>query len=99
MTEMEKLNLNDLEEATGGIGGGGVISWGKAISNVASGYLALRNAPGTEDGNVITRIENGVSFLINEGRTLGNYIWARYNNQEGWVSRELITRLRGDKEV
>ena len=95
MAEFEKIDLNDLEDAAGGMNGSGIFAWEKVVSNVSAGYAAMRSDPSNNEGNIILRIGNGVSFLIDKGRTWGNYIWARWNNQEGWVSRDSIDSSRG----
>lgn len=92
MAEIEKLNIDDLDEITGGTGGGGG-SWRPATPRVKEGYLALRSKPFYHPSNEITAINNGSVFRVNLERWNDVYIWANYKNLEGWVNSDYITML------
>lgn len=60
--EFEKINEEELEQATGGSGGITGIAEGsthKKVKGLKTGYLALRNAAGYDYSNEIGQLQNG----------------------------------------
>lgn len=95
MTELNRLNPEELEKAAGGIVLSETVFWETVMANVETGYLALRRVPAYDDNNIIARIECGQTFLINPKKTNGEYVWACVNDQEGWVNRKYTVSLAG----
>lgn len=91
MSEMIKLNDQNLGSVAGGIGESGDPGWRWVRANVRTGYLALRSAPAYDYRNEIAKIVNGTAFQIKPGQTSGKYVYACLNGLEGWVNSGYIT--------
>ncbi len=82
MSDFEKIEGQELEEAAGGVGAKGVY---KTVANLPSGYLAVRTAPEAKYENEIqsTKLYNGDVVQITgnyvQGTTFGGgaatYVW------------------------
>ncbi|MDO5139590.1 MAG: hypothetical protein Q4D71_14165 [Oscillospiraceae bacterium] len=84
-TGMASLNEEELESVSGGAGSSGG-SWKTVECIVAKNYLALRNAPAYKYENEIAKIWPGTIFSVKPSRKSGDYIWAAYGSQQGWVN-------------
>ena len=81
MSDMNKLNEQEVKEVAGGFGGG---EW-KTVYNIQSGYLAIRTAPAADYNNEINHIglQNGDKVQITgsyvQGTGFGGgpamYVW------------------------
>ena len=65
-------------------------SWRIVKPRTASGLLALRNHPTSDDSNVISEIQNEEYFRVFSGKWSGCYVWACVNGVEGWVNANYI---------
>ena len=103
MSEMEKMNVENLEEVTGGNDYGygygnnwvygtvhGVVDYGPGTGSC----LTLRDCP---NGNVMYTNagkpmgwQNGESILVCPGSRQGNWIQAKYGNTIGWSNANYI---------
>ena len=82
MTNFEKINEQELENAAGGKGGAANV---KHVANLQSGYLAVRTAPAAKYENEIqsTKLYNGDTVQITgayvQGTTFNGgkatYVW------------------------
>lgn len=88
MSEMKKMDDQQLENVNGGYGGVVNLKWKKVRCKVASGYLALRTLPEYNDNNIIAQINNGTVFEVTEDKKNGVYIWAKYSDVTGWVNKQ-----------
>ena len=93
MSEMNKVNAEDLEQVTGGYSGSGDWVYGVVhgvIHYDASSCLTLRNAP---DGAVMYTDagkplgwQNGDVALIQPSSRQGNWVRAQINGVTGWTN-------------
>ena len=86
--EMAPLTEAELEEIDGGTGEAG--GWRSCRCAVKKNYLALRNHPSFKYENEIARIYRGTVFSVKSSKRSGNYIWASYGGQQGWVDSRFI---------
>lgn len=91
MSEIKKLNEQDLDNVAGGIGGPGEPGWKWVLANVNTGYLALRSHPAYDFRNEIAKIVNGTAFQIKPDQISGDYVYAYFNGLRGWVNANYIT--------
>ena len=93
MTEkmnVEKMNVENLENVAGGNDGIPSGYWRDVRASVATGYLALRNYPSYDERNEIAAIQNGEAFRVFTERRSGDYIWAYARGMEGWVNGNYV---------
>jgi hypothetical protein len=92
MAGMDKLNDMDLGKVTGGVGEAGEENkWKWALANIDRGYLALRSAPDYDFRNEKVKIVNGTALEINPDKTDGEYVYAYFNGEYGWVNLNYIS--------
>lgn len=95
MAGMEKLDDMDLLNVAGGVTGGSRGSeepvWKWVMANVTEGYVALRTAPVNDFSNEVSRLVNGTAFQIRPDKTDGDYVYAYFNGQEGWINIKNVT--------
>ncbi|MBR0397168.1 MAG: hypothetical protein IJI10_02765 [Eubacterium sp.] len=91
MTDMNKINEQELEQVTGGKSGISG-SWKWVTVTGTKNYLALRNAPAYDDKNEIGKLQNGTKIQIRADITSGAYVWAYASNlnKEGWVNANYV---------
>ena len=101
MSEMNKINNEELEKVTGGNdgmpSGGGDWTWGTVHDVVhydSSSCLTLRDAP---DGNVMyydsgkpIGWQNGDSASVLLGSEQGSWVRARKDGYYGWTNRNYV---------
>ena len=87
--EMTPLTDAELNEVDGGVGEAGG-RWRSVKCAVKKHYLALRNHPSFKYENEIARISRGTVFSVKTDKVSGNYIWASYGGQTGWVDKRFI---------
>ena len=86
MSEMEKLNLDELEEVVGGAN--------VTVHNPTVDYANIREAPGL-DSVVLCQAKNGTK-LITTGKRVkkDGYIWCEVylatGSDPGWVTKHLL---------
>jgi len=70
MTDMNKINTEELEGVAGGANEGG--AW-KTVAGLTGGYLAIRTAPAADYNNEInhTGLKNGDKVQITGGTVMG----------------------------
>jgi len=91
MSNINVLNLDNLEEVSGGRGNN---PWRQAKPNVKSGtYLAIRSKTSYNESNELGSIYNGQIFSVNTNIQENGYIWAYFNGIEGWVNASYVTFL------
>lgn len=91
MAGMDKLNDMDLGKVTGGVGETGDEKWKWALASVDKGYLALRSAPAYDFRNEKVKIVNGTALQINPDKTDGEYVYAYFNGEYGWVNSNYLS--------
>ena len=79
--EIAPLTEEELDAVDGGAG---------ARCVVKKNYLALRNHPSFKYENEIARISRGTVFSVKTDKVSGNYVWASYGGQTGWVDKRFI---------
>lgn len=72
--------------------------WRAAVSivdDVPGSYLALRSRPSSNNAYEIPgiRITAGTVFNVDPNETSGNFIYAKYNGVEGWVTKRFARLL------
>ena len=77
--EIAPLTEEELDAVDGGAG-----------CVVKKNYLALRNHPSFKYENEIARISRGTVFSVKTDKVSGNYVWASYGGQTGWVDKRFI---------
>ena len=77
--EIAPLTDEELDAVDGGAG-----------ESRSAHYLALRNHPSFKYENEIARISRGTVFSVKTDKVSGNYIWASYGGQTGWVDKRFI---------
>ena len=86
MTEMNKINVDALENVTGGVI--------RTVENDAVNYANIRLAPGL-DSKVLAKVKNGTK-VNTTGRTFkaDGYIWYEVTllggSDNGWIAGSLI---------
>ena len=58
--------------------------------DAVDGGAGLRNHPSFKYENEIARISRGTVFSVKTDKVSGNYIWASYGGQTGWVDKRFI---------
>ena len=94
MTELKKIDMENLEEIVGGQDGKVGLWEGpwKTVMNLKTGYLAIRTQPAYDDSNIIGELYNGESVQITGNGTDNGYIWvwSPKVNKSGWVNSSFI---------
>ena len=92
MTDMNKMNAQDLEQVTGGNDGSTQATWRWVTVTGTKNYLAIRTAPAYDDKNEIGRLYNGTKIQIRNDLRSGAYVWAYASsiNKEGWVNGNYV---------
>ena len=90
MAEMKKLDDLDLGKVSGGVNSASDTSWKWVTANVDKDYLALRSAPAYDSRNEISRLVSGTAFQILPDKKDGDYVYAYFNGDEGWVNSKYI---------
>lgn len=92
MAEMENLNVEALDQVTGGAS-----SSSKWVTATVIGettykphYLALRSAPAYDDSNEIAKLYHGDKFEVKPSIKSSPYIWARAHGKQGWVNSNYV---------
>lgn len=89
--EMMELTDDELNEIDGGSAEArGKGRWVAVRCAVTKNYLALRTQPVYKYEVEIARIYRGTVFSVYTGKVSGNYIWAYYGGQTGWVDKRFI---------
>ncbi len=86
MTDMEKLNAEELEQ----VAGGKSTSYKNAVVYGTKHYLALRNAPAYDEKNEIGKLHNGDVIQVRKDIKSSVYIWAKALGKEGWVNGNYV---------
>ena len=87
MSEMDKINIDALEEVTGGVM--------RTVQNDAANYANIRRAPGL-DAKIIAKVYNGTKLRTATTRTFkkDGYVWYEVTlpdgSDKGWVAGSLI---------
>ena len=91
MKEMNKINLQDLEQVTGGVTSAAG-EWRLGTVTGTKNYLAIRNAAAYDDKNEIGKLYNGTKIQIRPDLKSGAYVWAYASsiNKEGWVNGNYV---------
>lgn len=98
MAEMEKMDDLELESVAGGVKAEEVWKWVKA--NVNNGYLSLVSNPSGNVGGVggeLKKIVDGTAFRILPDKIVGNFVYAVFDGEEGWVKTDGILGFFGRK--
>ena len=90
MAEMKKLDDLDLGKVSGGVNSASDTSWKWVTAHVDKDYLALRSAPAYDSRNEISRLVSGTAFQILPDKKDGDYVYAYFNGDEGWVNSKYI---------
>ena len=98
MTDMNKINPEELE----GVAGGVSIGQGATVTGLTGGYLAIRTAPTADYNNEInhTGLENGDKVQVTGGTVMGTtfggakaaytWIYSPKYNVSGYVNSAYI---------
>ena len=87
MSEMDKLNIDALEEVSGGVM--------RTVQNDAAYYANVRRAPGI-DAIIIAKVYNGTKLQTRATRTFkkDGYVWYEVTlpdgSDKGWIAGSLI---------
>ena len=87
MSEMDKINIDALEEVTGGVM--------RTVQNDAANYANVRRAPGI-DAKIIAKVYNGTKLQTRATRTFkkDGYVWYEVTLPDGsdksWIAGSLI---------
>ncbi|MBR3154905.1 MAG: SH3 domain-containing protein [Lachnospiraceae bacterium] len=87
MSEMDKINIDALEEVTGGVM--------RTVQNDAANYANVRRAPGI-DAIIIAKVYNGTKLQTRATRTFkkDGYVWYEVTlpdgSDKGWIAGSLI---------
>ena len=87
MSEMDKLNIDALEDVSGGVM--------RTVQNDAANYANVRRAPGI-DAKIIAKVYNGTKLQTNANHKVkkDGYIWYEVTlpdgSDKGWVAGSLI---------
>ena len=90
MEKMEKMNDQELGAIAGGTGAPVDPGWKWVKASVNTGYLALRSFPTYDPGNEVVKIVNGTAFQIKPDKTNGDYVYAYFNGNYGWVNSKYV---------
>ncbi len=90
MAGLEKMSDQDLEQIAGGVGGPDEPGWKWAMANVDTGYMALRAFPVYDQRNEKAKIVSGTAFQIKPDQTDGEYVYACFNGEKGWVNSKYV---------
>ena len=93
MSEIMKMDDQQLEDINGGTGTVVKLRWKKVRCKVQTGYLALRTLPEYNDNNIIAKIDNGTVFEATEDKKSGVYIWAKFSGVTGWVNKQYTVNV------
>ena len=90
MTDMNRINAQELEQVAGGASSAG--SWKWVIVTGTKHYLAIRTAPTYDDKNEIGKVYNGTKIQIRPDVRSGAYVWAYAStiDTEGWVNGSYV---------
>ena len=94
MTDTMKINVQELEQVTGGKESKSSKGWKTAKVKGVKHYLALRDAPYYDDRNEIgPKFYNGDTIQVYPAKISGSYIWARKKAgaSEGWVNKNKVS--------
>lgn len=87
MSEMDKLNIDALEDVSGGVM--------RAVQNDAANYANVRRAPGI-DAKIIAKVYNGTKLRTRATHTVkkDGYVWYEVTlpdgSDKGWIAGSLI---------
>ncbi len=92
MTDMNKINAQELEQVAGGNDGSTQASWQWVTVTGTKHYLAIRNAAAYDSSNEIGKLYNGTKIQIRPDVRNGAYVWAYASNLnlEGWVNANYV---------
>ena len=92
MTEINKINEQELEQVAGGNDGSSPGKWKWVTVTGTKHYLAIRNAAAYDEKNEIGKIYNGTQIQIRPDVRNGAYVWAYASsiNKEGWVNASYV---------
>ena len=92
MTEINKINEQELEQVAGGNDGSSPGKWKWVTVTGTKHYLAIRNAAAYDEKNEIGKIYNGTQIQIRPDVRNGAFVWAHASNidKEGWVNANYV---------
>ena len=92
MADMEKLNVEELEQVAGGNDGMTQATWKTVKVTGTTYYLALRSRPEYDYKNEIGRLVNGTVIQIRTDIRSNVYVWAYSSTlrSEGWVNGDYV---------
>ncbi|MBR0398664.1 MAG: hypothetical protein IJI10_10405 [Eubacterium sp.] len=92
MTDLNKMNAQELEQVTGGNDGYIQASWRWVTVTGTKNYLAIRNEAAYDSSNEIGALHNGDRIQIRDDLRNGAYVWAYASqlNLEGWVNGNYV---------
>ena len=93
MGKMDKIDDLELGAVSGGTGGPGEPGWKWVMANVQNGYLALRSFPAYDPRNEIAKIVTGTKFQAMPDKKMGDYVYASYNGDKGWINSKYVSGL------
>lgn len=91
MAEIKKMNDQELGMIAGGASAPVEPGWKWVKASVKTGYLALRSFPTYDPRNEIAKIVDGTAFQIKPDKTNGDYVYAYFNGNNGWVNSKYVT--------
>ena len=94
MTDMEKLNAEELDQVAGGKGKDSTTFWTDAVVFGTTHYLALRSRPEHDDSNEIGKAKNGDVIQICPDVKAGNFVWAACGKKQGWVTAKFVQPIK-----
>lgn len=91
MTDMNKMNAQELEQVNGGASASAG-TWKWVTVSGTKNYLAIRTAPAYDSKNEIGKVYNGTRIQIRTDIKSGAYVWAYASsiNKEGWVNASYV---------
>ena len=87
MSEMDKINVDELQEVSGGVM--------RTVQNDVANYANVRRAPGI-DARIIAKVYNGTKLQTRVTHTVkkDGYVWYEVTlpdgSDKGWVAGSLI---------
>ena len=92
MTDMNKMNAQELEQVAGGNDGFEQATWRWVTVTGTKNYLAVRNEAAYDERNEIGALYNGDRIQIRNDLRNGAYVWAYASqlNLEGWVNGNYV---------
>jgi uncharacterized protein YgiM (DUF1202 family) len=87
MSEMDKINVDELQEVSGGVM--------RTVQNDVANYANVRRAPGI-DARIIAKVYNGTKLQTSVTHTVkkDGYVWYEVTlpdgSDKGWVAGSLI---------